>query len=339
MSISFLKDGISYYYFPCDEAHQDVITYLTALAVEQDALFKDIWPWRRRCEPDQFVYIALRLPEYVSLDDMMTEKMNPDIYGWMQMTVSTWHKRRIAYVNEVSVRMKTEPSRFKGIGTTLLWLLENHMRLLSVDFIYLFPLLTAVGFYEKLEYKPCLGVDGMPSPYMCKVLNKAPTRSYARYRLQKRIEDLAADDEIQKEMVEEVINEIRSQLNERERQLFDVKASSDDTFIQNVIYIYQDEDGGIDDVRDLLSEPIPRLCPEGKEINPKTGRCVKSCKPEQVRSVETGRCVSKKSSSPKRRVCPSGKEINPKSGRCVNLCKAGQVRNKDTGRCSKRRKK
>ena len=55
-----------------------------------------------------------------------------------------------------------------------------------------------------------------------------------------------------------------------------------------------------------------KACPEGKEINPKTGRCVKKCGSNQERNKDTGKCEKK---------CPEGKEINPKTGRCVKIAK------------------
>lgn len=287
-AFSVLKNGISYYYFPCDLVYKNVIAYLTAFAEQQDTMFKDIWPWRKPCTPDQFVYIALRLPEHMTLSDMLKNKVQPDVYGWMQATVSTWYSRRIAYVNELSARKRTDPVTFTGIGTTLIGIMENHMRMLSVDFIKLVPLSSAVGFYQKLDYKPCLGVDGMPAQYMCKVLHKKPTISYARYLAQKRLDELMAN----KLEMDEIIDEIKDQLNARERQLFDIKSDIDESFLDTIIYIYQDEEGGIDNVRELLSVPNSGACPSNKEINPKSGRCVKLCKPTHTRSLETGRCVS-----------------------------------------------
>ena len=45
---------------------------------------------------------------------------------------------------------------------------------------------------------------------------------------------------------------------------------------------------------------VNKKCPEGKVINPKTGRCVKV----KVVSVKK---------------CPAGKEVNPKTGRCIKI--------------------
>ena len=50
-------------------------------------------------------------------------------------------------------------------------------------------------------------------------------------------------------------------------------------------------------------------CDKGKEINLKTGRCVKICKENQKRNQETGKC--------EKSGCPEGKILNPKTGRCI----------------------
>ena len=93
----------------------------------------------------------------------------------------------------------------------------------------------------------------------------------------------------------------------------------------------------------------PKKCPEGKVLNPKTGRCIliknatkkspalpklpvspKKCPEGKVLNPKTGRCIliknaTKKSpKSPKSPVlpkspkkCPEGKVLNPKTGRCI----------------------
>ena len=40
-------------------------------------------------------------------------------------------------------------------------------------------------------------------------------------------------------------------------------------------------------------------CPDGQEINPRTGRCVKKCKENEERNAETGKCRKKKSGNAK----------------------------------------
>ena len=75
-------------------------------------------------------------------------------------------------------------------------------------------------------------------------------------------------------------------------------------------------------------------CPEGKEINPVTKRCVKICDKDKIRNPETGKCEKIKTE----KECPEGKEINPKTGRCVNKCKEGEVRDAATGKCVKIKK-
>jgi hypothetical protein len=101
-------------------------------------------------------------------------------------------------------------------------------------------------------------------------------------------------------------------------------------------------------------------CPEGKELNPITGRCVNKCKDSEVRDIITGKCkkivnkvdntikvvnvddgnvnviVATNPSVVKKEIkCPEGKEVNPITGRCVNKCKDGEVRDKITGKCKK----
>lgn len=39
---------------------------------------------------------------------------------------------------------------------------------------------------------------------------------------------------------------------------------------------------------------ISRTCPEGKEINPLSGRCVNKCKDNEIRNIATGKCKKKK---------------------------------------------
>jgi SNF2 family DNA or RNA helicase len=85
-------------------------------------------------------------------------------------------------------------------------------------------------------------------------------------------------------------------------------------------------------------------CPKGMVRNPKTGRCITTCPPGEVRI--NGRCKKQKSSpkkaspkkaspkkaSPKKKDdCPPGKIRNPKTGRCITECPPGQVR--INGRC------
>lgn len=43
-----------------------------------------------------------------------------------------------------------------------------------------------------------------------------------------------------------------------------------------------------------LKEKIKKDCSEDKELNPKTGKCIKKCKENQIRDPNTGRCIKKK---------------------------------------------
>jgi hypothetical protein len=88
--------------------------------------------------------------------------------------------------------------------------------------------------------------------------------------------------------------------------------------------------------------PVPsRTCPENKEINPLTGRCVNKCKDNELRNVATGKCEKKgkivRTTPAISRTCPENKEINPLTGRCVNKCKDNELRNVATGKCEKKK--
>jgi len=97
-----------------------------------------------------------------------------------------------------------------------------------------------------------------------------------------------------------------------------------------------------------------KSCPEGKVLNPKTGRCIKKENLEkQTKKTQPG--VPGK---PSIKECPEGKVLNPKTGRCIkkeNLekqtkktqpgvpgkpsikeCPEGKVLNPKTGRCIKK---
>ena len=83
-------------------------------------------------------------------------------------------------------------------------------------------------------------------------------------------------------------------------------------------------------------------CPEGKEINPLTGRCVKKCEDGKIRDPATGICKSIKINKLENIAdikCPEGKEVNPLTGRFVNKCKDDEERDVKTGKCKKKLKK
>ena len=76
----------------------------------------------------------------------------------------------------------------------------------------------------------------------------------------------------------------------------------------------------------------PQPCPEGKERNPKTRRCVAKCKDGYARDNEFKCKRNKTQRAPKvkaPKVCPENKEINPKTGRCIKKCKEGYTRDAD----------
>jgi hypothetical protein len=65
------------------------------------------------------------------------------------------------------------------------------------------------------------------------------------------------------------------------------------------------------------------MCPPGKELNPKTRRCVLECKSGYSRDLNF-KC--KKQNTRKR--CPNKKQMNPYTKKCVDKCKEGYRRNK-----------
>ena len=86
------------------------------------------------------------------------------------------------------------------------------------------------------------------------------------------------------------------------------------------------------------SVKVEKTCPEGKEINPKTGRCVKvktekvktekvktekvkteKVKTEKAKTKKTKPIVIKEEPTKVEKTCPEGKELNPKTGRCIKV--------------------
>lgn len=68
-----------------------------------------------------------------------------------------------------------------------------------------------------------------------------------------------------------------------------------------------------------------KICPEGKILNEKTGRCIKdkkkkTCPEGKILNEKTGRCVKDKKKSNIKdvgKICLEGKILNEKTGRCV----------------------
>ena len=71
-----------------------------------------------------------------------------------------------------------------------------------------------------------------------------------------------------------------------------------------------------------------KSCPEGKELNPITKRCIKKCKEFEIRYSKTGHCKTSGK-------CPEDKELNPITKRCIKKCKDGEIRNVKTRICEK----
>ena len=114
--------------------------------------------------------------------------------------------------------------------------------------------------------------------------------------------------------------------------------------------------------KEFIEELILK-CPEGKERNPKTKRCINKCKEgyardkefkckknkTQKKKKEIVNIVSKesdpveiiyksnKNKTQKKKECAEDKELNPKTNRCINKCKSGYTRDADF-KCKKNKK-
>ena len=87
-----------------------------------------------------------------------------------------------------------------------------------------------------------------------------------------------------------------------------------------------------------------KICPPGKELNPKTNRCIK-IKPVSIRKlIREQKKKLKEELSKKTKVCPPGKKLNEVTGRCNKIktktvktkeCPPGKELNQITGRCIK----
>jgi hypothetical protein len=98
--------------------------------------------------------------------------------------------------------------------------------------------------------------------------------------------------------------------------------------------------------KEVKEEKPDKECPEGKEINPVTKRCVKICDKDKIRNQLTGKCEKIKTKKTDKvdkvdkvdKECPEGKEINPITKRCIKICDKDKTRNPKTGKCEKIKK-
>ena len=96
--------------------------------------------------------------------------------------------------------------------------------------------------------------------------------------------------------------------------------------------------------RKTIKRKEEKICPPGKELNPKTNRCVK-IKPVSIRKlIREQKKKLKEELSKKTKVCPPGKKLNEVTGRCNKIktktvktkeCPPGKELNQITGRCIK----
>ena len=140
-------------------------------------------------------------------------------------------------------------------------------------------------------------------------------------------------------------------------QIYDHKIldCQDGTVLKDVIIDHKKEKAALNKKHEHEPTPTKPECPQGKELNPKTGRCIKSkatksepknpkCPQGKELNPKTGRCIKIKAApASKKPECPEGKELNPKTGRCVKIkptikpkkCEKGKKLNPQTGRCIK----
>jgi hypothetical protein len=120
------------------------------------------------------------------------------------------------------------------------------------------------------------------------------------------------------------------EINKKWNEYFD-KYDEDD--ILNVTSIQSDtikRDNVLEKQKDtsVSTKTKVKICPPGKEINPKTGRCINIKKPKTTQKKKIVLVNSPKQASINAniKVCPPGKEINPKTGRCINIKKPKTTR-------------
>ena len=74
-------------------------------------------------------------------------------------------------------------------------------------------------------------------------------------------------------------------------------------------------------------KPEPKKCPEGKVLNPKTGRCIKTDNFLKANIKTKTKTNMPPGVKPEPKKCPEGKVLNPKTGRCIkteNFLKAAR---------------
>jgi len=244
--------NIQYEIIECTPQNSELIQYLTKYAEVDADDYDKIFPWRHECSQGGRIYVALSMPPGKSLDTVVKSNSKISIYGWLNATITTWKNKNkkkydIAYVAFLATRQRTE--RIKGLGKTLMEIMEKDMRDRGVDFIKLMPIESASSFYKMLGYTPCLTIGDKPAYLLCKTLwHHGPNDEYAQYLEDKRNED----DMATKEKKESIIKDIRSKLTEKEQEVFDQKRIEDDIFELTCISVYEDSQHEIDQVRGLL---------------------------------------------------------------------------------------
>jgi hypothetical protein len=148
------------------------VAVLQELASGQRINFHDIFPWEGRVCDDKHVFVYVALENYashlfssISIDWL--ERNRPLLCGWLNVRISEDGGRKMAFISDVTTRAAKDIT-YRGVGTTLLSALDKET---DLDFIYLYPLSSVVGFYKKMGY-----VQMSPdTPHMLKVLRSTPT--------------------------------------------------------------------------------------------------------------------------------------------------------------------
>jgi len=177
----------------CTLQNSKLIQYLTKYAEIDADDYDKIFPWRHDCPQGGRIYVALSMPPGKTMEDVVKSNSKIVIYGWLTASVSTWKNKNkkkydIAYVAFLATRQRTE--RIKGLGKTLMEMMETNMRDIGVDFIKLMPIESASSFYKMLGYTPCLTIGDKPAYLLCKTLwHHGPNDEYAQYLDNKQTED------------------------------------------------------------------------------------------------------------------------------------------------------
>jgi hypothetical protein len=122
------------------------VEFLHDVAVAQKPGFVDIFPWEAMCDEKTIMYVSLTGAATSNMIMRELRATPPTVCGWLTATYSG-RRQDGAFVSKLSTRAATDRT-FGGVGTQLLRAVEG----IGADFIYLYPVDSAIGFYEKAGY-------------------------------------------------------------------------------------------------------------------------------------------------------------------------------------------